>query len=228
MASVLVIEDNSEQKIPRCSLEQAGYEVRVAATWREGLLLARTERPDIILLDVMLPDLPGASACKVLMEEATAARIPTIIVSSRGQEMDRIAGLELGADDYVVKPFSTRELLLRMGAAMRRTHPSSPPSSISTYGLLRVDREAHRTWVGASEVDLTALQFRLLLVLCERQGRVQSRDELFASVWTDREKGGESRSVDTLVKRLRVRLCAAGKYIKTVRGWGYRFSSEPG
>jgi two-component system phosphate regulon response regulator PhoB len=226
MSSVLVIEDSpDERKILRLRLAQAGYAVQVAATGREGLRLARAQRPDIILLDVMLPDVPGTNVCKALKEEAATENIPVIIVSARDEEIDRVVGFELGADDYVVKPFSMRELLLRIEAVMRRSRSPLPLRSM-TLGLLRVERDAHRTWVDGAEVTLSAMEFSLLLTFCERQDRLLSREEILTSVWTI-EADNELRTVDSLVRRLRAKLGAAGKYIETLHGSGYRFSIVP-
>jgi two-component system phosphate regulon response regulator PhoB len=208
MARVLVIEDEADlQEILRYNLGQAGHEVRVAGTGKEGLRLAREQLPDIVLQD------------------ATTKGIHVVMVTAKGEEIDRVVGFELGADDYVVKPFSVRELVLRMQAVMRRTDVAHP-SSVIVFGSLRIDRHAHRVWVASEEIALTALEFKLLVTLYDRQNRVQTRSSLLSDVWGI-DADIETRTVDTHVKRLREKLAAAGQYIETVRGVGYRFSEEP-
>jgi two-component system, OmpR family, phosphate regulon response regulator PhoB len=226
MASVLVIEDNSDiVEILRYNLGQAGHQVRVAATGREGLRLAREEPPDLVLLDLMLPDLPGTSVCKQLKSDAVTRATRVIIVSAKGEEIDRVVGFELGADDYVVKPFSMRELVLRIQAVLGRAK-ATEPASLIVFGALRVDRDAHRVWVDGQEIPLTALELKLLVTLYDLQNRVQSRQQILADVWGI-ESDIELRTVDTHMKRLREKLGSAGRYLQTVRGVGYRFSAEP-
>jgi two-component system, OmpR family, phosphate regulon response regulator PhoB len=225
MASVLVIEDNPDiVEILQYNLGQAGHQVRVAVTGREGLRLAREEWPDIVLLDLMLPDMPGTSVCKQLKSDTITRTTKVIIVSAKGEEIDRVVGFELGADDYVVKPFSVRELLLRMQAVLGRAKAGESPSLIA-FGSLRIDRNAHRVWVDGHEIPLTALEFKLLVTLYDRQNRVQTRQQILNDVWGV-ESDIELRTVDTHVKRLREKLGSAGRYLETVRGVGYRFSAE--
>src|SRR6202050_244425 len=174
MARVLVIEDEADlQEILRYNLGQAGHEVRVAATGKEGLRLAREQRPDIVLLDVMLPDMPGTNVCKTLKQDATTKGIHVVMVTAKGEEIDRVVGFELGADDYVVKPFSVRELVLRIQAVLGRAK-ATEPASLIVFGALRVDRDAHRVWVDGQEIPLTALELKLLVTLYDLQNRVQS------------------------------------------------------
>jgi two-component system phosphate regulon response regulator PhoB len=226
MASLLIIEDDSDIiEILRYNLRLAGHEVRVAVTGKEGLHLAREERPDIVLLDLMLPDMPGTIVCKQLKSDAATSTTLVIIVSAKGEEIDRVVGFELGADDYVVKPFSVRELLLRVQAVLGRVRTVEAPSLI-TFGSLRIDRDAHRVWVDGDEILLTAIELKLLITLYDRQNRVQSRHQILTDVWGV-EPDVESRTVDTHVKRLREKLGSAGRYVQTVRGVGYRFSAEP-
>jgi two-component system phosphate regulon response regulator PhoB len=225
MARVLVIEDSSDlREILRYNLGAAGHEVTLASTGKEGLRLARERLPDIVLIDLMLPDVPGTSVCKQLKSDAATRTMQVIIVSAKGEEVDRVVGFELGADDYVVKPFSVRELLLRMQAVMRRSQ-APEPESVIVCGSLRVDRDAHRVWVDGDEVTLTAIELKLLVTLYDRQNRVQSRDQILADVWGV-EPDIETRTVDTHVKRLREKIGSAGRYVQTVRGVGYRFSVE--
>ncbi len=226
MARVLLIEDDADvREIVRYNVAAAGHQVRAASTGEAGLRMAREELPDVVLLDLLLPDLSGLTVCKRLKadERTRAARV--IIVSAKGEEIDRVVGFEIGADDYVVKPFSVRELLLRIQAVAGRARAVEPENHI-VFGSLRVDRDAHRVWVEDEEVILTALELRLLVTLYDGQDRVRDRQQILKEVWRT-EPDIELRTVDTHVKRLREKLGSAGKYVQTVRGVGYRFSSEP-
>jgi two-component system phosphate regulon response regulator PhoB len=202
----------------------------LAATGREGLRLAETEAPDLVLLDLMLPDLSGNEVCRTLKADPRTRDIPVIMLTAKGEEIDRVVGFEIGAEDYVTKPFSVRELLLRVQAILRRTKgaPSQRPDTpdVFEFGLLRVDRGAPRVWVAGDEVELTALELKLLLVLHERKNRVQTRAVLLDDVWGIRADV-TTRTVDTHVKRLREKLGPAGDYVETVRGVGYRFADAP-
>jgi len=225
MARVLVIEDEADLRdVLQYNLVQAGHRPFTAATGEAGLTLALEVRPDIVLLDLMLPDIPGTSIVKSLRREPQTRAVPIIMVTAKAEEVDRIVGFELGADDYVVKPFSVRELLLRIDAVLRRGR--TPEQRTIEVGELRIDREAHRVTVGVEEISLTALEFKLLVTLTERRDRVQARGTLLSDVWAiDAEIA--SRTVDTHVKRLRDKLGTAGRFIETVRGVGYRFSETP-
>jgi two-component system phosphate regulon response regulator PhoB len=226
VARVLVIEDDADlREVLRYNIAAAGHHVRAAGSGGEGLRLARDERPDLVLLDLMLPDMPGTDVCKRLKADPVTRAARVIIVSAKGEEIDRVVGFELGADDYVVKPFSVRELLLRMQVVIGRAGSPQPDSHVS-FGALRIDREAYRVWVDGAEVALTALEYKLLVTLYDRQNRAQSRQQILTDVWGI-EPDVESRTVDTHVKRLREKLGAAGRYVQTVRGVGYRFSGEP-
>ncbi len=225
MARVLVIEDESDlREILEYNLIQAGHTVQLVTTGHDGVKRARETRPDLILLDLMLPDLPGTEVCKTLKKDPATQTIRIIMVTARGEEIDRVVGLELGADDYVTKPFSVRELLVRVAAVLRRTSDKEPDSLIA-FGCLKIDRAAHRVWVEGAEAILTALEFKLLVTLFERQNRVQSRSVLLNDVW-GMQANITTRTVDTHVKRLREKLGLAGDYIETVRGVGYRFAEN--
>jgi two-component system, OmpR family, phosphate regulon response regulator PhoB len=227
MATILVIEDEKDlQKVLDYNLRQAGYKVWTASRGRDGLRLAREHHPDLILLDLMLPDIPGTDVCRALRAAPETAGVRILMLTARGEEIDRVLGFELGADDYVVKPFSVRELLLRIQAVLRRGRPEAPASAIVRFGALRLDREAHRTWVQDEEVELTALEFRLLLTLHDRRNRVLTREKLLDDVWGI-DADVTTRTVDTHVKRLREKLGIAGHYLETVRGVGYRFAESP-
>jgi two-component system phosphate regulon response regulator PhoB len=225
MARVLVIEDEADlREVLQYNLTQAGHRAFTAATGDAGLKLAQEVKPDIVLLDLMLPDLPGTLVAKSLRREPLTQFVPIIMVTAKAEEIDRIVGFELGADDYVVKPFSVRELMLRIDAVLRRGKVSE--QRVVEVAELHIDKDAHRVTVGGEEVALTALEFKLLVTLIERRDRVQARGTLLSDVWAmDAEIA--SRTVDTHVKRLRDKLGTAGRFIETVRGVGYRFSETP-
>lgn len=226
---ILIVEDEDDlARTLEYNLRRDGYGVLSARTGREALeLAARDPRPDLVLLDLMLPDIGGVDVCRTLRTWERTRHVPVIMVTAKAEEIDRVVGFEVGADDYVVKPFSVRELLLRIRAVFRRLRPPEPaPDGATAFGRLRVDPAAHRAWVDGDEVLLTALELKLLTTLLERRGRVQNRDTLLADVWGI-TADVTTRTVDTHVKRLRQKLGAAGDYIETVRGVGYRFCEEP-
>ncbi|MEO7111352.1 MAG: response regulator [Polyangiaceae bacterium] len=227
MARILVVEDEIDlQEILEYNLTQAGHTVSVASNGGEALTMAREEMPEVVLLDLMLPDISGTEVCKKLKKDPKTAAIHVVIVTAKGEEIDRVVGFEIGADDYIVKPFSVRELILRVQAVLRRRPVEDAPVRIVKFGPLKVDREAHRAWIGADEVELTALEFRLLTTLESRRNRVQTRERLLSDVWGI-DADVTTRTVDTHVKRLREKLGSAARYIETVRGVGYRFSEAP-
>jgi two-component system phosphate regulon response regulator PhoB len=227
MSRILVIEDERDlQKVLEFNLVQAGHEVVTTTHGRMGLTLARERQPEIVVLDLMLPDLPGTEVCKALRKDPATAGVLVLMLTAKGEEVDRIVGFEIGADDYVVKPFSVRELLLRIDALLRRGKDRVKNDHPVEFGCLRIDREAHRVWVEGEEIELTALEFKLLSTLLERKNRVQSRGSLLSDVWGI-EADITTRTVDTHVKRLREKLGAAGDYVETVRGVGYRFAETP-
>lgn len=229
MARILVIEDDHGiQKVLSYNLQKAEHEVRAALSGREGLELARTQPHDLVVLDLMLPDISGTQICAVLKAERATAQIPILILTARGETMDRVLGLELGADDYVVKPFAVRELMLRIAALLRRCQPQprDTQASIIEFGDLKIDREAHEVWVRGKTVALTAIEYKLLCALYDRRNRVSTRETLVDEIW-----GSDSlvtyRAVDTHVQRLREKLGTGARYVETVRGFGYRFSNSP-
>ena len=209
------------------NFEREGYLTRSATRGSQALAqLATDPLPDLVLLDVMLPDTSGIEICRQMRLSERTRRVPVMMITAKGEEIDRVVGFEVGADDYIVKPFSVRELLLRVRAVLRRFEPLAVDKTELTFGLLRIDRSAHRAWVGSEEILLTALEFRLLATLLERRGRVQSRGTLLNDVWgMDAEV--TTRTVDTHVKRLRQKLGAAGEYVETLRGVGYRLRDTP-
>ena len=227
MARILVIEDEPDiQQVLDYNLREKGHKVYLAGKGEDGLKLAREKKPDLILLDLMLPDVPGTQICKTLKADPATKGSQIVMLTAKGEEIDRVVGFELGADDYVVKPFSVRELLLRVQAILRRSQADQESATTFQFGRLRVNREAHRVWADDAEVELTALEFKLLVTLFDRKNRVQTRSALLADVW-EIDADITTRTVDTHVKRLREKLGDAGDYIETVRGVGYRFTDSP-
>jgi two-component system phosphate regulon response regulator PhoB len=223
MARVLVIDDDADlRQVLQYNLRQAGHEPVMAATGEAGLKLALDASPDIALLDLVLPDMSGTTVVKSLRRDPLTRHVPIIVVTAKAEEVDRIVGFEVGADDYVVKPFSLRELLLRIEAVLRRGHATGGEHRLIEVAELRIDQAAHRLTVAGEEIALTAIEFKLLVTLIERRGRVQARGTLLRDVWGF-NAGIESRTVDTHVKRVRDKLGSAGRFIETVRGVGYRF-----
>jgi two-component system, OmpR family, phosphate regulon response regulator PhoB len=227
MAKVLIVEDEDDiRSVLEYNLAEKGHTVFAASNGTDGLSLARDKKPDLVLLDLMLPDIHGTEVCKALRADKGLADLKIIILTAKGQEIDRVVGFELGADDYVVKPFSVRELMLRVEAILRRRDSIPAQGLMLEFGKLKVDRGAHRVWVSNEELELTALEFKLLVTLHDRKNRVQTRAALLNDVWGI-EADITTRTVDTHVKRLREKLGAAGEYIETVRGVGYRFAESP-
>ena len=224
---VLIVEDEADlAQTLRYNFERAGYRVDCAATGAEAKeKFERGTTPDLILLDLMLPDLSGIELCRTIRANARTKHVAVIMVTAWGEEPERVEGFETGADDYVVKPFSVRELLLRAQSLLRRLHASEPCRSLC-FGCIRIDQSAHRVWIEDEEISLTALEFRLLSTLANRRGRVQSRERLLEDVW-EMQSTITTRTVDTHVKRLRKKLRMAGGYIETLRGVGYRFCANP-
>ena len=169
----------------------------------------------------MLPEISGTEVCKLLRKQASTAAIPIIMVTAKGEEIDRVVGFEVGADDYLVKPFSSRELLLRIKAILRRSTPEQKSDKSLNLGDLTIDPSRHRVTVAAEEITLTSTEYKLLMVLAERPGRVQSRERLLQDVWGYSSEA-DSRTVDTHITRLRAKLGEAGDMILTVRGFGYK------
>jgi two-component system phosphate regulon response regulator PhoB len=221
---ILVVDDEPDLlELVRVNLTQAGYDVETADTGRGGLDRARRSRPDLLVLDVMLPDLSGTEVCRQIRSDRELHDVPVLMLTAKSEEVDRVVGLELGADDYVTKPFSPRELTLRVGAILRRTAAEAPASEVLSHGALHLDAERHRCTVAGQSVELTAKEFRLLATLMRRPGRVMTRERLLDEVWGS-DITVTSRTIDTHLKRLREKLGAAGDLIETVRGVGYRFA----
>lgn len=221
---ILVVEDEPDLlELVRLHLSQAGFVVDTAEDGRKALERLRAAPPDLMVLDLMLPDLSGTDVCREVRADPAVASLPIIMLTAKADEVDRVVGLELGADDYVTKPFSPRELILRVRAVLRR-RPSGPaPGRPLEHGPLRLDPQRHRCWIEEIEVPLTAKEFDLLHGLMLRPGRVMTRDQLLEEVWGS-DITVTTRTIDTHLKRLREKLGAAGDLIETVRGVGYRFS----
>jgi two-component system phosphate regulon response regulator PhoB len=224
MARILIIEDEQDLAgLVEYNLRAAGFETETSNTGAGGLVKARASPPDLVLLDLMLPDIAGGEVLRMLKLDPELRKAAVIIVSAKGQESDRVQGLELGADDYVVKPFSVRELLLRVKAVLRRADAEEGPATVLGAGDIALDTARHQVRVKGVEVVLTALEFRLLRTLLERGDRVQTREVLLSDVWGIQAEI-HTRTVDTHIKRLREKLGPAGDIIETVRGVGYKLS----
>jgi len=224
MARILIVEDEADiRDVIAFNLRQAGHTTLVASRGKEALGKLE-ESPALVVLDLMLPDMSGIDVCKTLKHDPRTEHVPVLMLTARGEEIDRVVGFEVGADDYIVKPFSMRELLLRVSAILRRsTGAPAKAQGVIEIGDLKIDSEAHRVWVAGREVELTALEFRLLMTFYERRERVQSRARLLDDVWGV-SPDLVTRTVDTHVKRLREKLGRSGELIETVRGVGYRLS----
>lgn len=224
---ILVVEDHKDtRELLKYNLASAGFEVAAVEDGQSGLDKSKGFHPDLILLDLMLPGMDGLEVCRKLKQEPGTSGVPVIMLTAKGEEIDRIVGLELGADDYVVKPFSPRELILRIKAVLRRSGEndhSTRPAMWERDGL-KVDFEAHQIEIDEEPIPLTATEFKLLSELITGQGKVQTRDHLLDTVW-DTHFEGYSRTVDTHVRRLRQKLGPYAEWIETVRGVGYRFRS---
>jgi two-component system, OmpR family, phosphate regulon response regulator PhoB len=221
---ILIVDDEKDlQSLLDFNLRKEGFETAVAGSGAEALQQLRGRVPDLVLLDLMLPDVSGTEVCRNVKGDARTRHVPVIMLTARGEEVDKVVGFELGADDYVTKPFSVRELVLRVRAVLRRAadRARAGDRGREEVGPLRVDHEAHRAFVAGEEVQLTPLEFRLLALLMARVGRVQSREQLLTEVW-DMSSEIETRTVDTHVKRLREKLGAGRDLLETVRGIGYR------
>ena len=227
---ILVVEDEPDiVEVVSYNLQQAGMEVEAAEDGETALEMAERSQPNLIILDLMLPGMDGLEVCRMLKQRVSLRDIPVLMLTAKAEEVDRIVGLELGADDYVVKPFSPRELVLRVQKILSRA--ASPPAEAEapadriTAGPLTIDPEGHQTFVDGQPVELTATEFKLLLTLVHRRGRVQTRDELLNVVW-GYQHAGYGRTVDTHVRRLREKLGDAHVLVETVRGVGYRFRRD--
>ena len=219
---VLVVEDEEDvvEMLTRAFRRATGFNVIAATDGATGLRRAREESPALVVLDLMLPKMPGLEVCKILKSDSLTRHIPILMLTAKAEEIDRILGLELGADDYVSKPFSPREIVLRAQAILRRGETPADAQSF-VAGPIRIDGVRHQVSINGKVIHLTGLEFKLLRTLVQRRGRVQQRDRLLSDVW-GYESLIDTRTVDTHVRRLREKLGKAGDVIETVRGFGYR------
>jgi len=219
---ILLIEDEPDiAEVLQYNLEKEGYHVEVARRGDTGLEVVRKDNPDLILLDLMLPGIDGLEITRLLKRDPATAHLPIVMLTARGEEVDRIVGLELGADDYISKPFSPREVVLRVKAVLRRIQHEEVASELLQVGGIELDISGHQLRVRGREVPLTATEFRLLRLLMERGGRVQTRGQLLSDVWGYAEDI-DSRTVDTHIRRVRRKLGPEADRIETVIGVGYR------
>jgi two-component system phosphate regulon response regulator PhoB len=224
--SILIVEDERDiSDLIAYHLKQSGLPVLTALDGPSGLERAREAHPSLIILDLMLPGMDGKEVCKTLKSDPRTQSIPVLMLTAKSEEVDRIVGFELGADDYVTKPFSPRELVLRVKAILRRKEAPPAESNRIQIGDLSIDIERHRTTVNDEPVQLTSTEFKLLLELATKRGRVLTREILLDKVWGYTYEG-YARTVDTHIRRLREKLGSAGDYIETIRGAGYRFREE--
>ena len=219
---VLIVDDERDLvRLLDFNLQEGGFETGTAYTGEEALQKVGQRVPDLIVLDLMLPDISGTEVCRQLKASTRTRNVPVLMLTARTSEIDRVVGFEVGADDFVSKPFSVRELVLRVRAILRRGATAPGDDLHETVGPIRVDSTAHRAFVSDEEVSLTALEFKLLLTFMSRLGRVQTRESLLQDVW-GMSSDLQTRTVDTHVKRLREKLGAGRDLIETVRGIGYR------
>ncbi|HUG09580.1 MAG TPA: response regulator [Opitutaceae bacterium] len=219
---ILVVDDEADTfEVLAFKLREAGFDPVQAADGKAALAKARSERPALIVLDLMLPEIDGLDVCRLLRRDPATASIPIIMLTAKAAETDRIVGLEIGADDYVTKPFSPRELVLRVKKLLSRARGTADMPLHVRLGDLEIDAARHSVAVGGNAITLTATEFKLLEVLVKRRGRVQSRDRLLADVW-GYENPIDTRTIDTHMRRLRERLGPAAHLLETVRGVGYR------
>ncbi len=225
MPTVLIVEDEHDMlELLDVNLRAAGFETLLAGSGERALALVRERIPDVVLLDLMLPDVPGTEVCRQIRSDPLTRDVPIVICTARADEVDRIVGFELGAADYVTKPFSMRELVLRLRAVLRRlAGGGGGERPRDRIGPVQIDVDAHRCSIDGVEVELTRIEFRLLVTLAARLGRVQPRELLLADVWGMGSEV-ETRTLDTHVKRLREKLGPARDLLETVRGIGYRFA----
>jgi two-component system phosphate regulon response regulator PhoB len=225
---ILVIEDEPDiRKNLEYNLSREGFSVSTAASISEANTLLTSTDYNLILLDLMLPDGSGLDLCKSIKSNSDTESIPIIILTAKDDEVDKVVGFELGADDYVTKPFSVRELVLRVKAVLKRgSKKKEIVEVVRQFGDLKIDVDSHEVHVDDAKINLTALEFRLLRQLVDTRGRVQSRDQLLSDVWGYSAEV-TTRTVDTHVKRLREKLGPMGKYVHTIRGVGYKFARSP-
>ena len=222
---ILVVDDEPDAlEVLGFKLREAGFTPLFATDGLKALAAVRAERPDLVVLDLMLPELDGLEVCKLMRRDPATSGIPVLMLTAKAAEMDRVVGLELGADDYVTKPYSPRELVLRIRKLLKRTKAADEGEDQLHIGVLMIDVPHHAAQVEGKPVTLTATEFNLLAVLAKRRGRVQSRERLLQDVW-GYETAIDTRTVDTHMRRLREKIGPAADYLETIRGVGYRFKA---
>jgi DNA-binding response OmpR family regulator len=223
---ILIVDDEPDViELVEFNLKAAGFEVLSASDGAEALVKARSQLPELILLDVMIPQMDGLEVCKVLRRDPATVKIPIIMLTAKAAEIDRVLGLELGADDYVTKPFSPRELVLRVKNLLKRSAQPDGEATLIHFGEMKIDLPRHEVRIKGKLIELTATEFKLLSILAQRRGRVQSREQLLKDVW-EYDNLIDTRTVDTHMRRLREKIGSAAPYLDTVRGVGYRFVED--
>ncbi len=224
-ATILIVDDEPDvADLLKYHLQKAGYQTLVAGDGARALEIARRARPEAIVLDLMLPGMSGLEVCRELRKNPNTARLGILMLTAKGQPTERISGLETGADDYVTKPFSPKEVVLRVQALVRRSQAAREGGGIVESGDIRIDKGAFEIMLSGARLELTTTEFKLLCLLVERRGRVQSRDVLLKDVW-GYENSIDTRTVDTHIRRLREKLGGSAERIETLRGEGYRFAA---
>ena len=219
---VLVVDDEADiVALVAYHLAKAGFKVSTASSGADAIAMARQERPALIVLDLMLPGMSGYDVLEQLRADPALHDIAVLMLTARREEVDRIHGLSLGADDYLTKPFAPQELVLRVAAILRRVGATPPTGDVIAVGPVQIDRAAHRVTLEGADIDLTPTEYKLLVTLAERRGRVQARGHLLETVW-EAAPDIQTRTVDMHVQRLRAKLGVAGDLVETVRGFGYR------
>ena len=225
--NILIVEDEPDAvELLELHLKNAGYNVTVAEDGEEALRKIHKSIPDLVILDLMIPEINGLEVCKVIRKDPATESIPVVMCTAKASEIDKVLGLELGADDYITKPFSPRELVLRVKNLLKRNNKTQQPEKNKIrIGNITVDKSSHDVLVGDSIIDLTATEYKLLMLFLDRIGRVQSREVLLRDVW-GYQSDIDTRTVDTHVQRLRTKLLSSSNHIVTVRGFGYKFLTE--
>jgi DNA-binding response OmpR family regulator len=227
LTHILIVEDDRDiAELVARHLQKAGFSTEILASGRDALAAIRERPPDLLVLDLMLPHVDGLEICRIVRAHDKTAAIPIIMMTARGEESERIVGLEIGADDYLAKPFSPSELVARVRALLRRVHRQTPGGGSVTYGAIAVDAERHTVVAEGEPVMLTAKEFLLLEYLIAHRGRVLSRDVLLTDVWGYKYTGG-TRTVDVHIRRLREKLPLLGEALVTVKQFGYKLLEQP-
>lgn|SRR3989338_5564651 len=223
---ILIVDDEADiLTLLEYNLDKAGFEVVSAQDGPEAIELTKKKRPDLIILDIMLPSMEGTEVCKIIKKDEATSHIPVIMLTAKGEEVDRIVGFELGAEDYITKPFSPRELILRVKAVLKRLHGQQEKIKSITAGPIFIDINKLLVTLSGKTLKLTAIEFNLIVELTKARGNVLSRNELLDRVWGT-DVYVTDRTVDTHIRRLREKMGKAAKYIETVRGFGYRFLED--